>query len=62
MNTKEYTISLNEKELRLLLKALGKRPFEEVYELIEKIVTGTTESNVPVENKKTANQATWQNQ
>lgn len=41
MGNKEYTISLNEKELRLLLNALGKRPFEEVYELIEKIVVAT---------------------
>ncbi len=43
MHKKEYNISLNEKELRVLLSALGKRPFEEVYELIEKIVTGTSE-------------------
>jgi len=36
------TLNLNEKEVKLLLSALGKRPFEEVYELIEKIITSTT--------------------
>jgi hypothetical protein len=55
MQTKEYTIKLNEKELRVLLAALGKRPFEEVYELIEKIVTATTQntgSSLPEKTKK----------
>lgn len=42
MANTHYTISFNEKELRLLLNALGKRPFEEVYEVIEKIVAATT--------------------
>jgi hypothetical protein len=34
----EHQINLNEKELRTVLRALGKLPFEEVYELIEKLV------------------------
>ncbi len=34
----EHHLVVNEKELRLILSALGKMPFEEVYELIEKLV------------------------
>lgn len=36
-----YTITFTESELKLLLNALGKRPFEEVYQVIEKIVDST---------------------
>lgn len=42
MSNKEYLLQLNDAEIRILLTALGKRPFEEVYELIEKIVTLTS--------------------
>ncbi|MCA6437009.1 MAG: hypothetical protein ACK5QC_07395 [Bacteroidota bacterium] len=50
---KIYTLHLNEKEIKLLLNALGKRPFEEVYELIEKVVTSTSNSNtLNISNKK----------
>ena len=53
MKAKDYIISLNDKELRVLLNALGKRPFEEVYELIEKVVTSTSNSNtLNISNKK----------
>jgi hypothetical protein len=47
MNKKEYTIRLNDAELKLLLTTLGKRPFEEVYELIEKIVLSTSSEKLP---------------
>lgn len=36
-----YTITLSEKELKVVLNALGKQPFEEVYQIIEKIVDST---------------------
>ncbi len=39
-----YTITFTESELKLLLNALGKRPFEEVYQVIEKIVDSTQTS------------------
>ncbi len=52
MSNKEYILHLNDKEIRILLTALGKRPFEEVYELIEKIVTLTTDKQKPLLNTK----------
>ena len=42
MAQNKYTLILDDKEIKLLLNALGKRPFEEVYDLIEKIVTSTS--------------------
>lgn len=48
MSNKEYILHLNDKEIRILLTALGKRPFEEVYELIEKIVTLTADKQKPL--------------
>ncbi len=48
MSNKEYILHLNDKEIRVLLTALGKRPFEEVYELIEKIVTLTADKQKPL--------------
>ncbi len=44
----EYPIMLSEKEMRLVLRALGKLPFEEVYELIEKLVVYNTEQQKPI--------------
>lgn len=52
MSNKEYILHLTDKEIRILLTALGKRPFEEVYELIEKIVTLTSDKQKPVPNAK----------
>lgn len=52
MSNKEYILHLNDKEIRVLLTALGKRPFEEVYELIEKIVTLTADKPKPLLNTK----------
>ncbi|MFO0355979.1 MAG: hypothetical protein ACK50A_03420 [Sphingobacteriaceae bacterium] len=57
MKAKDYIISLNDKELRVLLNALGKRPFEEVYELIEKIVSHTSEHH-KLEGQQTNNKKT----
>lgn len=56
MSNKEYLLQLNDKEIRILLTALGKRPFEEVYELIEKIVTLTAgkQQNLPATKKNKA--------
>lgn len=48
MSNKEYILHLNDKEIRVLLTALGKRPFEEVYELIEKIVMLTADKQKPL--------------
>jgi len=54
MSNKEYIVHLNDKEIRILLTALGKRPFEEVYELIEKIVTLTADKQNPLLSTKKA--------
>lgn len=47
-----YTITLNEKELKIVLNALGKQPFEEVYRVIEKIVDSTRSTPQTSEGKK----------
>lgn len=52
MSNKEHLLQLNDKEIRILLTALGKRPFEEVYELIEKIVTLTADKQKPLQATK----------
>jgi hypothetical protein len=41
MTKNNYHLSVNEKELKIILKGLGKLPFEQVYELIGSIVKQT---------------------
>lgn len=41
----EYPVSLTEAELKLVFKGLGKLPFEEVFQLIEKLNLQVREQN-----------------
>ena len=53
MKNTQHSITFTDKELRLVLNALGQRPFSEVYELIEKIVTTTSNPKETSVNIKT---------
>jgi hypothetical protein len=55
MTKNNYHLSVNEKELKIILKGLGKLPFEQVYELIGSIVkqTATTPKQKITKSKVT---------
>lgn len=51
MNKNNYTINVDEKELKFILEGLGKLPFEQVYELIGNIVKQTAISSAQKNTK-----------